>query len=386
MIRINCVNCRKKLEAPEEAAGKKGRCPGCGQVFDLPSKISAAGELTSRSAECFSGSRRGRLESDLESFASRVWKTLLIKHLFLIAGVPLAGGGAVSFYEKAVNSRPVHLLGFPADSLLFSSAILLLLAYKFFFSGALNRRLGEIQSLYGMGRDELFDFSLGVEKLSKRYDFLSFLDSEKALAKEIKDKSEDEQSEKLGEAEYFFGMVHDDEDYLLVSFAAQCQSAGRAEHEPGSALPLCLARVWFAACCMAGAREHVLISEHGILGGHYNDIESWQVCAFEALSHLENAKLNPLVPRELINTLVDEAERVFKVTRQEAEKEGTLKTVRTEYEDIGMFPRIMLPYWFQGMRETDFTKSDVIRYVKKLPRSDILLNSYGDLMAMDGAV
>ncbi len=30
MINIICFNCGKSLEAPDEAAGKKGRCSGCG--------------------------------------------------------------------------------------------------------------------------------------------------------------------------------------------------------------------------------------------------------------------------------------------------------------------------------------------------------------------
>ncbi len=35
MIKIICFNCGKSLEAPDEAAGKKGRCPGCGEVFEV---------------------------------------------------------------------------------------------------------------------------------------------------------------------------------------------------------------------------------------------------------------------------------------------------------------------------------------------------------------
>ncbi len=36
MIRITCKNCGKKLEAPEEAAGGRGECPRCNEVFDVP--------------------------------------------------------------------------------------------------------------------------------------------------------------------------------------------------------------------------------------------------------------------------------------------------------------------------------------------------------------
>ncbi len=36
MIKITCKECGKILEAPEEAAGKKGKCPECGSVFVVP--------------------------------------------------------------------------------------------------------------------------------------------------------------------------------------------------------------------------------------------------------------------------------------------------------------------------------------------------------------
>ncbi len=41
MIKITCTNCGKHLEAPDEAAGKRGRCPECGEVFHLPSSETA---------------------------------------------------------------------------------------------------------------------------------------------------------------------------------------------------------------------------------------------------------------------------------------------------------------------------------------------------------
>lgn len=36
MIKLTCENCGKKLEAPDEAEGKKGRCPYCRTIFALP--------------------------------------------------------------------------------------------------------------------------------------------------------------------------------------------------------------------------------------------------------------------------------------------------------------------------------------------------------------
>ncbi len=36
MIRITCSGCGKKLEAPEESAGKKGKCSCCRAIFEIP--------------------------------------------------------------------------------------------------------------------------------------------------------------------------------------------------------------------------------------------------------------------------------------------------------------------------------------------------------------
>lgn len=36
MIKITCVNCGMKLEAPGESAGDRGECPRCSEVFDVP--------------------------------------------------------------------------------------------------------------------------------------------------------------------------------------------------------------------------------------------------------------------------------------------------------------------------------------------------------------
>ena len=36
MIKVTCRNCGKHLEAPDGAAGRKGKCPGCGEVFEVP--------------------------------------------------------------------------------------------------------------------------------------------------------------------------------------------------------------------------------------------------------------------------------------------------------------------------------------------------------------
>lgn len=38
MIRIKCEKCGKILKAPVEAAGGRGRCQACGEVFDVEEK------------------------------------------------------------------------------------------------------------------------------------------------------------------------------------------------------------------------------------------------------------------------------------------------------------------------------------------------------------
>ena len=37
-IRVECPNpkCKKVLQAPDEHAGKKARCPGCGHIITIP--------------------------------------------------------------------------------------------------------------------------------------------------------------------------------------------------------------------------------------------------------------------------------------------------------------------------------------------------------------
>ncbi len=41
MIKFNCPHCGKDVTAADEHAGKKGRCPGCKEVFSIPAKSAA---------------------------------------------------------------------------------------------------------------------------------------------------------------------------------------------------------------------------------------------------------------------------------------------------------------------------------------------------------
>ena len=35
-IQMNCASCGKTLSAPDTAAGKKAKCPSCGQIMVVP--------------------------------------------------------------------------------------------------------------------------------------------------------------------------------------------------------------------------------------------------------------------------------------------------------------------------------------------------------------
>lgn len=50
MIKVSCSGCGRRLEAPDEAAGKKARCPGCGAVFELSASL--AGSCPGCGADC----------------------------------------------------------------------------------------------------------------------------------------------------------------------------------------------------------------------------------------------------------------------------------------------------------------------------------------------
>ncbi|MHC4982161.1 MAG: TFIIB-type zinc ribbon-containing protein [Planctomycetota bacterium] len=44
-ITFQCEHCRREVEAPDEAAGKRGKCPFCGQSNYIPSAVSGADVL-----------------------------------------------------------------------------------------------------------------------------------------------------------------------------------------------------------------------------------------------------------------------------------------------------------------------------------------------------
>ena len=35
-IDFNCPHCNNKLRAPEDSAGKNGKCPKCGKIVEIP--------------------------------------------------------------------------------------------------------------------------------------------------------------------------------------------------------------------------------------------------------------------------------------------------------------------------------------------------------------
>jgi hypothetical protein len=42
MINFCCPACQKKLSVKDELAGKKGKCPGCGQMATIPAKVAVS--------------------------------------------------------------------------------------------------------------------------------------------------------------------------------------------------------------------------------------------------------------------------------------------------------------------------------------------------------
>ncbi len=50
MITIVCSACQKKLSVKEELAGKKAKCPACGQVLAIPAQVAAGGPFTTGSS------------------------------------------------------------------------------------------------------------------------------------------------------------------------------------------------------------------------------------------------------------------------------------------------------------------------------------------------
>jgi DNA-directed RNA polymerase subunit RPC12/RpoP len=41
MIAFDCAHCGRKLQVPDEQAGKQAKCPGCGQLTAIPQPAAA---------------------------------------------------------------------------------------------------------------------------------------------------------------------------------------------------------------------------------------------------------------------------------------------------------------------------------------------------------
>jgi predicted RNA-binding Zn-ribbon protein involved in translation (DUF1610 family) len=63
-IQFECPTCGKKLRAPESAAGKKGKCPGCQKVFQVPEPIYEAEEADVPVVEIDEGASEDQPEID----------------------------------------------------------------------------------------------------------------------------------------------------------------------------------------------------------------------------------------------------------------------------------------------------------------------------------
>jgi biopolymer transport protein ExbD len=58
-IHLECSHCGKKLTAPAERAGKRGRCPSCGEIFVVPSVEPTAPAPDERSSRRTIQKRKG---------------------------------------------------------------------------------------------------------------------------------------------------------------------------------------------------------------------------------------------------------------------------------------------------------------------------------------
>jgi len=54
-LRLACPHCSHTLRAPEEARGRRVRCPACGEAFDVPRHDEGAAEAGGRKARCLCG-------------------------------------------------------------------------------------------------------------------------------------------------------------------------------------------------------------------------------------------------------------------------------------------------------------------------------------------
>jgi len=63
-IEFHCEHCRQVIRAPDEAAGKKGRCPKCQQMVYIPLPASESGEIPLAPED--PAEERRRVESERE--------------------------------------------------------------------------------------------------------------------------------------------------------------------------------------------------------------------------------------------------------------------------------------------------------------------------------
>lgn len=105
MITTKCDNCDKPIEAPDDQAGRKFKCPACGDVNVLPGKPAPAPDRASaKGLPPAGGPEQTIIRARPEMFRSK--PGLFLLHLIVILGT---AGGAI--YFGAVNKNSGGLIG-----------------------------------------------------------------------------------------------------------------------------------------------------------------------------------------------------------------------------------------------------------------------------------
>src|SRR5882757_8816219 len=100
MITIKCDNCEKTIEAPDDQAGQKLKCPNCGDVNILPTKQAPkADRATAKGFPPATGPEKTVIKARPEMFRAK--PTWFMTHVIVL----LAGaGGAIYFGAISKNS------------------------------------------------------------------------------------------------------------------------------------------------------------------------------------------------------------------------------------------------------------------------------------------
>ena len=107
-MKLTCSNCGKRLSAPEQMAGKRGKCPACGHVFVLPSIMGApsADNTPSPARRVFEMNEREirrEIEVCLSEMVEREWALPQIDAVIAVVELVLAGREKEQLEEMTID-------------------------------------------------------------------------------------------------------------------------------------------------------------------------------------------------------------------------------------------------------------------------------------------